>query len=84
MVGRPARRGGASRRFTLGSTGVRSFHSTQSDEPALSGPTGYGDLGYWEVHLAGDALEHRLLFSTGVELRVVFEGLGLTLRDGAS
>jgi hypothetical protein len=73
---------GGARRFTLGFTGVRSFHSTQSDEPALSGPTGYGDVGYWEAHLAGGAFEHRLLFSTGIELRVVFEGLGLSLRDG--
>ncbi|UYV11654.1 MAG: DUF4085 domain-containing protein [Phycisphaera sp.] len=73
---------GGARRFTLGYTGVRSFHSTQSDAPALPGPTGYGDLGYWEAHLAEGAFEHRFLFSTGIELRVVFEGLGLSLRDG--
>ncbi|OAB63284.1 hypothetical protein AY599_06675 [Leptolyngbya valderiana BDU 20041] len=73
---------GGPRRFTLGYTGVRSFHSAQSDEPALSGPAGYGDLGYGEVHLAGDAFEHRFLFSTGIELRVVFGGLTLSLRDG--
>lgn len=73
---------GGARRFTLSYAGVRSFRSTQSDAPALPGPTGYGDLGYWEVHLAGDTFEHRLLFSTGIELHVVFEGLTLSLRDG--
>jgi len=31
--------------------------------------------------LAGDAFEHRFLFSTGIELHVVFEGLALSLRD---
>jgi hypothetical protein len=38
-------------------------------------PAGYGDLGYWEVDaLSGGAFEHRLLFSTGIELAVVFRG----------
>src|SRR5262249_13526153 len=56
-------------RLTLPYPGVERFESTADPEVGLGGPAGYGDLGYWEVDaLPGEALEHRLLFSTGIEL----------------
>ena len=47
---------------------------TLSDpERALAGPRGYGDLGYDELEvLAPRTFEHRLLFSSGIELAVQF------------
>ena len=41
---------------------------------ALAGPRGFGDLGYDEIELLGAAaFEHRLLFSSGIELAVQFQ-----------
>lgn len=49
------------------------MESTANPSAGLAGPFGYGDLGYDEVAiLASGAFEHRLLFSTGIELAVVF------------
>ena len=60
-------------RFTLIYTGVEVLASDADPKVGLSGPAGYGDLGYCEVDaLPSGAFEHRLLFSTGIELRVVF------------
>ena len=65
-------------RLTLTYTGVERFESTADPEVGLGGPAGYGDLGYCEVDaLPGGAFEHRLLFSTGIELAVVFRGFRL-------
>lgn len=65
-------------RLTLMYTGVERFESTADPEVGLGGPAGYGDLGYWEVDaLPSGAFEHRLLFSTGIELVVVFRGFRL-------
>ena len=62
----------ADERFTLVYSGVERFASTADPELGLLGPFGYGDLGYAEVDiLPGGAFEHRLLFSTGIELVVV-------------
>jgi hypothetical protein len=62
-------------RLTLVYTGVERFESSADPEVGLGGPAGYGDLGYWEVDvLPDDAIEHRLLFSTGIELIVMFRG----------
>jgi hypothetical protein len=55
---------------------VISFRSTSTPDKALGGPTGYGELGYDEVELLGDGLfEHRLLFSSGIELQIRFRHL---------
>lgn len=60
-------------RLTLTYAGVERFESTADPEVGLGGPAGYGDLGYCEVDaLPGGTFEHRLLFSTGIELAVVF------------
>jgi hypothetical protein len=62
-------------RFTLSYTGVERIKSTPDPSAGLAGPYGYEDLGYDEVDaLASGAFEHRLLFSTGIELAVVFRG----------
>jgi hypothetical protein len=65
-------------RLTLTYTSVERFESVADPEVGLGGPAGYGDLGYCEVDaLPGGAFEHRLLFSTGIELVVVFHGFRL-------
>ncbi len=68
-------------RFTLVYDGVERFESWADPEVGLQGPAGYGDLGYDEVAvLPGGAFEHRLLFSTGIELVVVFRAFRLQHR----
>lgn len=65
-------------RLTLTYTGVERFESAADPKVCLGGPAGYGDLGYCEVDaLPGGTFEHRLLFSTGIELAVVFRGFRL-------
>ena len=65
-------------RFTLTYTAVERFESAADPEVGLGGPAGYGDLGYCEVEALPDGrFEHRLLFSTGIELAVVFRGFRL-------
>ena len=65
-------------KFTLTYTGVERLESTADPGTGLNGPHGYGDLGYDEADvLASGAFEHRLLFSTGIELAVVFRGFEL-------
>ena len=47
--------------------------TTADPERGLPGPHGYGDLGNDEIELLdGGLLEHRLLFSTGIELTLRF------------
>ncbi len=65
-------------RFTLTYGGVEQFESSADPKVGLNGPAGYGDLGYCEVSvLLTGAFEHRLLFSTGIELIVVFRDFRL-------
>ena len=65
-------------RFILTYMGVEHFESTADPEVGLGGPAGYGDLGYCEIDaLPSGAFEHRLLFSTGIELAVAFQGFRL-------
>lgn len=65
-------------RITLTYSGVERFESIADPEVGLGGPTGYGDLGYCEVDALPDGtLEHRILFSSGIELRVTFRGFRL-------
>lgn len=59
-------------------SGVERFESVADPEVGLGGLAGYGDLGYCEVDvLSGGVLEHRMLFSSGIELVVVFRGFQL-------
>jgi hypothetical protein len=45
----------------------------EADRDGLPGPAGFGDLGYCEIDRPSrDVFEHRLLFSSGLELCVRF------------
>jgi hypothetical protein len=58
--------------------GLTAFESVQTPDQALGGPGGFGDLGYDEIDVLDDgAFEHRMLFSSSVELRFRFAGLEL-------
>ena len=58
--------------------GVSRFKSFAGRGKALPGPSGYGDLGYYEIELLDDGfLEHRLLFSSGIELSIIFHEIEL-------
>jgi hypothetical protein len=64
--------------FTLMYGGVELFESEADPRTGLSGPSGYGDLGYCEIDVLPEGrFEHRLLFSTGIELRVTFQSFRL-------
>ncbi|PQO27113.1 DUF4085 family protein [Blastopirellula marina] len=64
---------GQRRKITLRYLQVESFLSTAHPKLGLPGPFGYGDLGYDEPYvLAGGRFEHRILFSSGIELRIRF------------
>ncbi len=71
-------------RITLHYSGVERFESIADPNAGLGGPFGYGDLGYCEVDLLpGGSFEHRLLFSSGIELVVAFSGFRLQRGDAA-
>lgn len=58
--------------------GLSGFDSVQTPDTALGGPGGYGDLGYDEVDVLDDgSFEHRMLFSSSIELRFRFAALEL-------
>ena len=73
---------GGLRHFSLRYEGVVSFQSTADPDIGLPGPHGYGDLGYDEADVTDEGyFEHRLLFSTGIEFRVVFRGFTMAIQD---
>ena len=62
---------GGLRRFALVYGGVVTFESNADPNNGLAGPHGYGDWGYDEADmLDGGLCEHRILFSSGIEVRV--------------
>lgn len=66
-------------RLTLVYREVERFESLADPKVGLRGPAGYGDLGYCEVEvLPGGTFEHRMLFSTGIELIVEFREFEMT------
>ena len=66
-------------------TGVRTLVSSADPNVGLGGPAGYGDVGYCEVDLSSDgAFIHRLLFSTGIEMEIVFTGGFVFRRSGTA
>lgn len=68
-------------RFTLTYSGVERFESSADPRVGLPGPAGYGDFGYCEVDmLPTGAIEHRILFSTGIELVITFRAFSLMTR----
>lgn len=63
---------------------VMVFLSTSSPDNALAGSEGYGDLGYDEIELLEDKLfEHRMLFSSGIELQIRFAEIEWNFLDDA-
>jgi hypothetical protein len=55
--------------------GVSRFESTSPGRgDHLGGPIGFGHLGYFETDVNEQGFEHRILFSSGIELRIVFSG----------
>jgi hypothetical protein len=59
---------------------VETFTLEADPERSLPGPTGFGDLGYYEIdRLSSDMFEHRLLFSSGVELCIRFREFNFSI-----
>lgn len=60
-------------RVRLSYRGVDGMTIETDPDGVLPGPAGFGDLGYSEIDRpVPDLFEHRLLFSSGLELRVRF------------
>ena len=73
------------RSFDLAYGGVDSLTSTADPNTGLPGPHGYGDLGYDEIEVLPDGrYEHRMLFSTGIELHVQFTEFSFNYEDDKS
>ncbi len=73
---------GKLRQFTLRYSNVISFNSIVEPERGLQGPRGFGDLGYDEADmLPNGTFEHRLLFSSGIELQINFQDFKLDFMD---
>ncbi|WP_162668597.1 hypothetical protein [Gemmata massiliana] len=65
--------------FVLTYTGIEQVESTADPKVGLGGPYGYGDLGYDELDiLPTGTIEHRFLFSSGIELAIAFHNFGFT------
>jgi hypothetical protein len=63
-------------RIAITYSGVSAFYSTSDPDKSLMGPGGYGDFGYDEIEVLGSGLfEHRIIFSSGVELGFRFTAL---------
>lgn len=70
------------RSFTLRYEAVSSITITANPDKGLGGPHGFGDLGYDEIELLEPGFyEHRMLFSTGVVLRVRHRRFQLGIQD---
>ena len=66
------------RDVSLHYSGVVLIHSIADPEKGLPGPHGYGDVGNDELEILEDGtLEHRFLFSSGIQLLVRFHAFRL-------
>lgn len=66
------------RELELRYSGLSAFESVQTADNALEGRGGFGDLGYDEVDVLDDgSFEHRMLFSSSIEMRFRFSALKL-------
>lgn len=69
---------GGSRQFTIRYIEIVSYKTIADPERGLRGPHGFGDLGFDEADVTTDGdFEHRLLFSTGIEMQIVFRDFEL-------
>lgn len=71
------------REIFLSYSGVTIFQSNSNQEQGLPGPLGYGDLGYDEVEILENCIEHRILFSSGIEFNIQFANMALNYKDHA-
>lgn len=70
------------RQFTIRYIDIVSFNTVADSERGLRGPHGFGHLGYDEADISAEGnFEHRLLFSTGIEMQIVFRDFDLTWKD---
>jgi hypothetical protein len=70
---------GGFQRFRLDYSGVSLFQSMADPEFGLPGPNGYGRWGYDEVDvLQNGEFEHRILFSSGIEIVIRFADFDLS------
>lgn len=73
---------GGFRQFTIRYGEIASFKTVADPERGLPGPHGFGDVGYDEADITADGhFEHRLLFSSGIEIQIIFRGFELTFKD---
>lgn len=73
---------GGLRQFIIEYIDVISYRTVVNAEYGLPGPHGFGDLGYDEADITTDGnFEHRLLFSTGIEMQVIFRDCKLNWKD---
>ena len=64
---------------------VERIVSVADPAQGLGGPFGYGDLGNDEIEVLPDGrYEHRMLFSTGIELQIQFRDFRLEMLNGPS
>ena len=70
------------RRFGLIYDAVTAWRVESDGDADIADPKTWDDLGYHEVDVAGDALEHRMIFAGGVELLVRFSGFRLVIEEG--
>jgi hypothetical protein len=69
-------------RPTLTYVGVLSFTSASEPGHGLPGPIGYGEMGFDEFELLDNGIfQHRLLFSSGIEIAVTFSDIVVELAD---
>ena len=74
---------GGFQRLRLTYRNVSSLKSVADPDIGLPGPHGYGDLGYSEIDVMDDGgLEHRLRFSSGIELHIRFANFSLAVDGG--
>ena len=70
------------RKTLLSYQDVSSIVSTSDPKAGLCGPHGYGDLGYDEIEIiAPGHYEHRMLFSTGIEIQVQFSTFFVSFQE---
>jgi hypothetical protein len=69
-------------RWVLHYEGVRSIRSAAEPAGGLPGPDGFGDYGYDELDVTPDGLvEHRMLFSSSIQLTITFRKLAVERTD---
>lgn len=79
---REAKKPMTEKKGTLLYSGVTYFGSTEDTEHSLAGPGGHGDLGYDEIEVINaDLFEHRMLFSSGIELAIRFSDFRFNMEN---